>query len=266
LPVGAELLQAKGKRGTGNILLLFRDPPPGLVLKLYRFRRSRFRETCKDFSQQRLEGKRGAHATARYETERQSLAVWMREGFGVVPPVDQPLPEGVEPPAMWLEYCPGRTLDRVISDPAVGEADKQSVLGRLAASMTPRHARALELREPLLVQEHAALTHVFVHADQLLVFDLETGYRPGFPVLEALAQEVAGYARSVLKFGGTDGPALLEAFVSGYGDPGLLRRITDHALFTRSLVRRLKRWDDQRRRPLSKTAAMKQVHAHLERG
>jgi hypothetical protein len=260
LPPGAELLQAGGKLASGNILLLFREPEPACVLKLYRFRRSRFRERCKDFAQRVLEGKRGATAKARHDTEAAGVRCWMREGFDVVRPVDRPRPDGIKPPAAWFEYCDAPRLDEVLCDDAVDQGRKAVLARELAAVCAGRHRRAVELREPLLVHEHGNVNHVFVDGDRLVFFDLENGFRPGFPIVEALAQEVAGFLRSIVKFGGASSDELLKEFVAGYTDQDLLRRVLEHAVESRSLVRRLKRWHDRRKRgDMSKTRIMERA-------
>lgn len=265
LPAGAEILEASGWRGTGNVLLLYRDAKPPAVLKIYRVRRSRTREMLRGISHRWLEGKRGASARARRDTEWWSLKVWLREGFDAVRPLEWPAPDGLEQfPVLWIEYVRAPTLQSVLRDGTLPLPRKIEHLGQLAASSCRRHQRAFELNEVLLIQEHAVMNHVLVEHGRLVTFDLENGFRPGFPMLEAAAQELAGYTRSLLQCAeNRDTGALLKAWVDGYGDRSLLRSIVDHAVGGTSLLRRVKRLQDSKRGESSKTAAVERLRGLL---
>jgi hypothetical protein len=259
LPEGAEVLEASGKGGTGNILLLVDRDGVRHVLKLYRMRGPRYREKLRGFANYFLERKRGASARSRRETERISLNIWLRQGFDVVAPLDYPVPDGITDPALWIEYCDAPLLRDVLSDPAQSLDRKRDLVRRLATDTCRRHLRAVELDEPLLVQEHAVMNHVFVHGDRLVCFDLENGFLPGFPVMEAMAQEMSGYLRSMVRSAPGHAASLLEAWIEGYTDGNLLRRVVEHAVLNPVFFRRVKRWHDRRRGPDSKTAVMKRL-------
>ena len=256
LPAGAELLQASRYDGTSNALLFFPNENPPLVLKLYRVRRSRRREGLRQFSNRFIERKRGASPTDRYQTEKEGLVLWLREGFPVVEPVERPLPPEVDPPAMWLVYCPAPLL----SDRLREEADEETRLALIrgyARELCRRQLRAFELDEPLLLQEHPALDHVFVDGDRFITFDLENGFLPDYSVLEAATQEVAGFLRTLARQMGPDYPPFLRAFVEGYTDRELLARLAQHAVHGQGTFRAIKRWHDRRKRPtLGKTMMM----------
>jgi tRNA A-37 threonylcarbamoyl transferase component Bud32 len=263
-PPHAELLQAGGRNQTGNILYLFHDAPGPRVLKLYRTRRSALREFLKDCSSRRLEGKRGATARARAETEQKCLALWNAEGFAAPRVLDLPLPAGVAPPALWMEFCPGVILADALAEPNRGLSEKQDLLRRVGADFAGRHRRALALREPLLIQEHATTRHLIVQPERLVTFDLENGFRPGFPLREALVQELAGFLRPLIRQAGDSADLLLNAFVAGYAERDRLRELTAYAVKGRGWSRRLKRWHDQRRRAVwPKTEVMQRLRQTL---
>lgn len=265
IPDGARILQASGKRNSGNILLTFGEGPERTVLKLYRCRRSRSREALRSFSQLALEQKRGASAATRYRTEGDVLPVWMREGFAVVEPLDRPLPADIAPPARWFAFCSAPRLDQVVSDKQEPLAYKQERMQKLGAAMQRRYRRALDLGEPLLVHEHGNINHVFVDGEELRTFDFENAFRPSVNLSEALAQETAGVLRSIRKFAGPDSEALTASWVEGFQDRELLRRIAHHAVADPGLSRRLKRWHDRRKRgAMSKTGIMEDLWQRLE--
>jgi len=65
--------------------------------------------------------------------------------------------------------------------------------------MSRRHTRAMELNEPLLVHEHGHIKHFFVQGDRLIAFDLEHGFKPGYPIIKAVARELSGIAYSLVR-------------------------------------------------------------------
>ncbi len=245
---GGRLLKGGGRDGRSNSVWLVGDA----VLKLYRRRRSWLREVAGEAAAWFFHRKRGVSVGVRHETERRSLAIWRGNGFDVPATLDRPLPEGVAPPALWMEYCPG---------PLLFDAVEPGRLERLGAAMDRRHALALETREPLLVHEKGTLKHVIVCGDRLVTFDFEQGFRRSFPMLEALAEEVAGYLRSLAqateeskvqspesKVGSfEDG---VKAFLRGYSDMARLRRIAEWGTRGVSFYRLMKRWQDGMRRPM----------------
>ena len=57
----------------------------------------------------------------------------------------------------------------------------------------------LETGELGLVMKHASLKHVLVHAGRLVHFDLESAHAPGVDPRDALADELSGLVRSLLR-------------------------------------------------------------------
>ena len=103
------------------------------------------------------------------------------------------------------------------------------------------------------------MNHIFVQDERLVCFDFENGFLPGFPVIEAMAQELAGYLRSLVRTAPQDSTALLQAWVDGYSDTNVLRRTVEYAVLDPGIFRRVKRWHDRRRGPGSKTLVMERL-------
>ncbi len=234
------LLQGPSPRGGGNLLYVVDGPGGKRVLKLYRRRRAPWRERWRNLGQW-MEGKRGARPDQRCGTEREGLLLWQREGFDVPACLDDDLPESVEAPALWLEYCPGPSLFALVADADASPARKSALVSRFAADLARRQARALELGEPLLSHEHPSVLHVLVHGDRLVSLDLETAYKASYDVEMALEQELAGVVRSLYRAAPDEGDALSDAFVAGYGDYVQLECIARRGLAMRGLRRRLRR-------------------------
>ena len=247
LPEGAEILQAGGRGGTGNILYLFRNTRPPVVLKVYRARRSRLNEFLKNFSERHLEGKRGATAVIRCATEKLNIDLWTNEGIDVVRRVEQPLPAGVLPPALWLEYCAGPVLWDVLADAQRSTPTKLTLVESLGLSLSRRHTRAMELQEPLLVHEHGQIKHFFVQGDRLVAFDLEHGFGPGYPVVKAVAREVSGIAYSLTRADETMAEQFLRAFAAGYANKPLLKQVVVEATRGGGFAGRIRRWREGKR-------------------
>lgn len=210
---------------TGNLLLRVDGPVPR-VLKVFRSRRGRWREGFSSLSHRLFEQKRGVSPEERCETERLSLALWRREGFDVPALDDAPppawLPAGL--PSLWLEFTPGSSLFWVLLDEQRPEAERCALAKRLGVEHARRHRRALELSEPLLLQEHPTTKHVLVHGERLVTIDLEGGYAPGYSVAAGIALDLAGTLRSF-----SHGPpdltaALPAAYLGGYRDRALVEQ------------------------------------------
>jgi hypothetical protein len=251
------------RAGRGNLLIRVPTEQGDRVLKLYRRRRSVFNQALSSFSNALIEGKRSPGPRSRCETERQCLDLWARYGFDVFRRIDEPLPDGVELPGLWIEYCSGRTLKSLLLDAKLEWPVKRAAIRRLAGMLGRRHRKALDLDEILLVQEHSGAKHVFLSGDRMITFDLEGAFQPGFPLREALTQDLAGYLRSILRCASDRVEDALEAFVEGYRDPELLRELAHWGVHGRNLFRVLKRVLDRRRRPsFAKTDVLQMLLEH----
>ena len=251
-PHGLEVLQAGGGHGLGNALFL--DRAAGALLKVYRSRRGRseaWREALRDVGHRVFEGKRGVSPAARAATEKETLLLWARHGFDVPALIDRPIPTEVTDPALWIEFCPGETLDRALSAegsaaPAFGER-----IARLAVDHARRHALALAEGEILLVQEHPTIVHTLVSGDRLVTIDFENAYASRTSVATAIARELAGTLRSFfrrLEGGESEGRAAFEAFLAAYPEREILAAAVARATSGGGFAARLRRRRDRGRR------------------
>jgi hypothetical protein len=245
------LLQDVDRRGDGNRLLLYEIDGAPALLKHYPSRGARSREWIKAFWYRVGERKLGISARERCGLERMQLALWRRHGFDVPALLPHPLPTGFDAEtASWLEYCPGPTLLAVVADAARPQPERAALLARFGAVLAARQARVLVTRELQLVMKHASLKHVLVHGERLVHFDLESAHAPGVDVRDALADELSGLVRSLLRGAkkNEDGEALGIALLAGHGRPDVLREILARGLGGH-VTRRLRRFADRRRRP-----------------
>jgi hypothetical protein len=215
------------------------------------------------FSHRVLERKRGVSSRARRDTERRSLGLWLEHGFDVPRVLDEPLPAWLDGrPALWLEYTPGPRLFELLHEGRLGPDQGPALVERLGAEHQRRHALALELSQPLLLQEHPTVKHVLVCAERLVTIDMEHGYLPGYPLEVAIGYEVASTMRSLwLDPERPLNEGFGAAFLAGYQDPALLRRACA-AYLAASMGGWFRRRSDRRRRgQRSKTAVAEQVQA-----
>lgn len=235
-----EVLDAAGARGGNQVLKVGGAggaPPPGggapgpAVLKVYRRRRAWLRGPFRALENRWL-GKRGVGARARCATERETLELWERHGVRAPRLLPRPLPRGIAPPALWMEYTPGPTLHGRIADPAQPAGPLAGWVARYGAETARRHDLALQTQAVLLVPEHGGPRHVLLCGAELVHIDHETGWRAGTPLARALADELTLIARGLLRAaepGGRDGDALLVAFAAGHGRPERLARLLAEA-------------------------------------
>jgi len=239
------------------LILRVDDAEGPRVLKVYRGRRGALKDALTSFSGQVFENKRAVDPAARRDTERRSLELWNREGFSAPRLLAGPAPEWVSEPSLWLEFTPGQRLSDVLQDQSIPLARKARLVRALAQETHARHVRALELREPLLLPEHPTMKHVLVQRDERLVtIDFEGGYGRSYPVLFAIAQELAGLLRSIPPIETRAG--LGDRFLDAYGDEALLESACA-AYFSLNPARALRRFSDRFRRRRSKSATMAEV-------
>jgi tRNA A-37 threonylcarbamoyl transferase component Bud32 len=264
---GATLVQGAGRRG-GNVLYRVETAQGPLLLKLYRQRRGAVHEAFQALSHRVFEGKRGVSAKARFETEAESLARWSAAGFRVPKTFDLPLPEGVEGPALYLELIEGQLLSTILEAADVPFEEKERLVRRVFEEVGRRHALAVQDNDSLLIQEHATTNHVFIRADGThCTFDLEGAFQEGFPVIEAIAQELAGYLRALAKRTGEAFPAILDALIDAHGHKDLLAQAARRGVEGGGIARKLKRMQDRRRRKsFGKTDLLGQLLSALETG
>ena len=233
----------------GNVVWLahFEDGPDR-VLKLYRRRRTPWLDVLESASQRVLERKRGSTPAERCATERELLELWAACGVDVPRRYDDPLPAGVGPHALWMEYCPGRLLAHILADEGEAWNDRLTLLRHFANDLGRRNALALEHDDPRLCHEHATVNHVIVCGERLVHFDLEGGFAPGAHTLDALGLELAGYLRSLARCAHERFDETLATFIEAHGHPDLLRAAAHHAVDARTPSRLLRRHRDRRKR------------------
>lgn len=211
----AEVL-AHSARGDGRhwVLKVERGGRP-VVLKLYGRKRDRLRDFLRDLGHRFLVGKTGMTPAARMRTERDALELWRRHGFAVPRVLDVELPREVPPLRLVLEWVDGRTLKRLLADPAVPIEEKRRLVARCARDWSRRHDLAIELREPRLLQAHASFAHVLVADDALVTIDFEVGWlRPDVERLVSL--ELASFLSFGPRLPAAQADALLDAVVESY--------------------------------------------------
>lgn len=244
------VLEGPRADGRGNTILRFEEGKDVFALKLYRRRWPLWQEYTAGLISRMFHGKTGRSAGTRFKTERKNLEIWSLHGFDVFQHFDKPLPEGIDPPGLWLEYCPGRILSELLRDGNTPWEEKRQLLYRLGETVGRRHLRAMKLSEPLLVQEHPTTDHILLYKDRMITFDLEGAFLPGFPLREALAQELSGYLRSIARNTGERLDEAIQSLAEGYPSKDLLRKTAEWGVSGGTVLRRLKRLQDRRRRPL----------------
>lgn len=265
LPPGVRLLGAPGSNDPHRGNLVFRCSGEGgdAILKVYRRRGRLWSERLADFSQRWIEGKRGARAEQRCATERASFSAWRRHGFDVPRILDRKPPAWIgDGSCLWMEFIEGESLRDVLQGSGREREEQEALVARLSADSARRHRCALDTGETLLVQEHPAAQHVLVAGPRLVTFDLESAYRPGFPVETALAYEISSTLRS-LRSCGPGGDAYFDVFVQAYGEPGVLRECCRLFLGASIGWRIYRAHETSRRGERSKTDAMRRLADRL---
>lgn len=258
-PPDLTLLSGDLSSPLGNLVL--RQHEPSRVLKIYRLRRSKTRDLLSLFSGVFLERKRPIDAANRQAIEKASLELWTAEGFRVPRVLEGPSPDWVEAPHLWIEDTPGQRLLYALAEPEISRERKEGWLRQVASETLARQRRALELGEALLIPEHPTLKHVLVHSDEdLVTIDLENAFRSGYPLLYAIAYELASLLRSIPAV--PEAAGLDQVFIEALDDHELIRAACrDYRRMT--VVRTARRWSDRKRRGRSKTAALDRIAAHV---
>ena len=231
-------LLAESARGDGlHCVLKIELAGRPLVLKVYGRKRDRLRDFLRDVGHRVLIGKTGMTPLARRRTVRETLALWRAHGFDVPATVDAPLPATVPPNHLLCEFVPGRLLHLVIADRSVPLAEKSRLLATLAREWSRRHALALALREPRLIQSHAFLGHVIHVAagtrkdggdsgERLVTFDFEVAWARRAAIPRLISLELAQQFDSLTKWAPREQfESLLASFVRAYPERPRLERM-----------------------------------------
>ncbi|MHC5065947.1 MAG: hypothetical protein ACYTG5_18455 [Planctomycetota bacterium] len=259
-----ELVMGQDAKGRGNIMYKVVEGDATYLLKLYRSRWNPLQEHFEKYFARYAHRRTSGSAIGRYESERDNLQVWTEAGFDVCRVFDKPLPEGVEPPGLWLEYCPGPTLSEFFVDPDVDEAQKTSELTRMVRGISKRHALAMATGERRLLQKHPTCNHLLLHEGRQVTIDLEGAYLPNYRMLEALTREVSGYLRSFRRGFTERIDQAIDVFAAEYTEKELLKQIVDWGVHGASIYRRLTRLQDRSKRGAEgKTALLARLRDRL---
>ncbi len=189
-----------------------------VVLKCYGLKRTRLKVLFRQLGSLFLVRKSSITTKARHDTELDVLSLWKREGFDVpeVYPL-QKLPQDI-PYCIAMEYIPSPTVAELLQDDQKSLAFKKEVIARYARIWGKRHARALELGEPRLLQENPTLSHVFVSRDRLVHFDFEIVFTRKKDLKRLVRREIVGILRSMSKASGDSFSPLLDTLLDAYPD------------------------------------------------
>ena len=189
-----------------------------MVLKCYGLKRSRLKSLFRQLGSLFLVRKSSITAKARHDTELDVLSLWKREGFDVPEVYPLPILPLDTPHCIAMEWIPGPTLAEVLQDDQKPLAYKKEIIARYSRIWGKRHARALELGEPRLLQENPNLSHVFVLRDRLVHFDFEIVFTRKKDLKRLIRREIVGILRSMSKASGDNFSPLLDTLVEAYPD------------------------------------------------
>ena len=243
----------------GNRVYLYCDGPEPRVLKQYRPRAALWVEWVGEAGARALNGKQGFACEWRYYTERRLLELWRGHGLDVPRVYDAALPDGVAPPALWLEYCPGPLLGDVLADAATPTARQRELIAWLGRETDRRHALAEHLGEPGLLHEHGSVKHQLLCGGRLVTFDLEAAYTRRRAIPTAIGEELSNLLHSLLRYTWLPADEALAHFAAGYGSLERLRRVGAEleARTPRALAKRVA--DRRRRGDTSKLSALRRL-------
>ncbi|MDF1660768.1 MAG: phosphotransferase [Planctomycetota bacterium] len=249
------------KKRAGNVIFKIQEGGETTIAKVYLPRKNLWREHWKRVSHRFFECKRGVTPTARCETEALALKLWSENGFRVPQVVESLEQFHIQfAPMLLMEFIEGETLHHFLTSPRPREAQKLDAVEALGALHGRRHKRALELKEPLLIQEHSTTKHILMNDSELITFDLEHGFANSYPVLSAMTEELSSTTRSLIR-DLPNNPEVLKRYVAGYAGTDLLRQICAE-FFSMKLRRIIKRKADRSRRNcFSKTEGMLQLQS-----
>jgi len=195
-----------------------------VVLKCYGLKRGQLKVLFRQLGSLFLVRKSSITAKARHDTELDVLAFWKQEGFDV--PEVYPLPKLPQDISncIAMEYIPSPTVAKVLQDDQKSLVLKKEVIARYARVWGKRHARALELGEPRLLQENPTLSHVFVSRDRLVHFDFEIVFTRKKDLERLVRREIVGILRSMSKASGDSFSPLLDTLLEAYPDLSYFRQ------------------------------------------
>jgi tRNA A-37 threonylcarbamoyl transferase component Bud32 len=217
-PGKAQVLNISRRGDGGQQVIKVMHDEKFVILKCYGLKRSRLKVLFRQLGSLFLVRKSSITAKARHATELDVLSLWKREGFDV--PEVYPLPELSRniPYCIAMEYIPSPTVAEVLQDHEKSLAFKKEVIARYARGLGKRHAWALDLGEPRLLQENPTLSHVFVSQNRLVHFDFEIVFTRNKDLKRLVRREIVGILRSMSKASGDNFSLLLDTLLETYPD------------------------------------------------
>ncbi len=249
--------------GLGNAVVIVGEGSDERVLKVYRPKMSAIGSLFANTITCRLQCRRKMDPLTRARTETVCIELWQKHGFDVFSIVEG-VALNLDSPTLWLEYCPGRLLSDVLSDPELAVRDKENLVARVGSESARRHQLAIRTSNILLVHFNSSVKHIMHHGDRLTTFDFEGGYVDGLGIEGALSLELGSFLRSLERFSGSFAGKATDAYREGYADPDLLGRIANRGI--RGLQPYLlgKRFGDSLRpRSKSKTESLRRLRDRL---
>ena len=214
---GGELLNFSSRGdGTHCIIKLMDDSTP-MVLKLYGSKRNSFRTSLKKYLSLFDVGQSSFSTHARFQTEREVLSLWQREGFDVPKIYSPAFLAGFDQPHIAIEWIPGQTLTTLLHDPIISLDQKKYLISRFCQEMARRHERALEHREVRLLLFHPSVNRILISNDRLVYIDFEVVYSPKRDLERIVRKEIAGFLYSIARSSPQQQlHSLLECFIKEY--------------------------------------------------
>ena len=187
-----------------------------IILKCYGLKRTRLRALVRQFGSFFLIKKSSVTARGRRATEIAVMTLWKREGFDVPTLYDLPELPPDFPCCIAMEWIPGPTLVETLRDENNSLDFKKEIIARYAGLWAKRHARAIELNEPRLLQENPTLSHVFYSDGRLVHFDFEIVFTWKKDMERLIRREIVGVVHSLAKAGREHFEPLLNTLLDNY--------------------------------------------------
>ena len=195
------------------------DGSTPLVLKLYGRKRSDLSTGLRNYLSLFDVGQSSFSTHARFQTEREVLALWQREGFDVPEVYSPAFLAGFDQPCTAMEWIPGQTLTKLIHDTTIPLDRKKEVISRFCQEMAGRHERALGRQEVRLLLFHPNLSRILVSNDRLVYLDFEVVYTPKTDLERIAGKEIAGFLYALARCAPRQQlHSLMECFIKAYPD------------------------------------------------
>jgi len=205
------------KRGDGRhctISLYDGDKP--VLLKIYGLKRTGFRTGWRRVWRIFDVGQSSFQTNGRFQTEREVLDLWHRDGFDVPKILSPAFLSEFQQPCLAMEFIEGQSLGEVLKSNEVSLDHKKALITTFCQEMGRRHERALDCKEIRLLVFRPNVRGVLVSGDRLVYIDFETVYTPRRDLERIVRKEIAGFFYSLAKHAKEDRYALMKHFIAEY--------------------------------------------------